>query len=108
MAPLIIYTRTNPDNPQQTLRTPQGAAGAQTRSEARLGPPLGLPSLLPRSCSGMLEGAQPRSLPSPTLRGLGALPPLAPGLTQCTELWVSWAPCSAWEADLEGFPIQWP
>lgn len=60
----------------------------------------GLPSLLPWSCSGTLEGAQPRS-PQPHAQGARSPPPPS---TQCTELWVSWAPCSAWEADLSGVP----
>lgn len=71
---LLIYTRwLNPDNPQQTLRTPPGCSRAQTRSGGKAGASLGSPPCSPGSAPARWRGPS-LALPSPMLRGLGALP----------------------------------
>lgn len=98
---LLIYTRwLNPDNPQQTLRTPPGCSRAQTGSGGKAGASLGSPPCSPGPAPARRRGHS-LALPAPHLGGSEPFP--APS-TQCTELWVSWAPCSAWEADLSGVP----
>lgn len=71
---LLIYTRwLNPDNPQQTLRTPPGCSRAQTRWGGKAGASLGSPPCSPDPAPACWRGPS-LALPSPTLRGLGALP----------------------------------